>query len=74
MLTKLDLPISQQRRVRAKLIMILVALRIKIDIPKNYFIPYDISKVVRNVYYQQLMRTLTCISFSFSPRNQALPS
>jgi len=52
MLYRLDLPTLQQRRARAKLIMMYKTINDQIDIPKDFFIPCDPR--LRNGYFQQL--------------------
>ena len=66
MLTTLDLPTLQQRRVRAKLIMMYKIINDHIDIPKDFFIPCDPQ--LRNGYFQQLMMNIDSYKFSFSPQ------
>ena len=65
MLTTLDLPTLQQRRVRAKLIMMYKIINDYIDIPKDFFIPCDPR--LRNGYYHQLMTNIDSYKFSFFP-------
>ena len=67
MLSTLNLPPLQQRRERAKLIMMYKIINDLIDtcIPKDYFTPNDSR--LRKGYYRQLMTNIDSYKFSFSP-------
>ena len=65
MLSTLNLPPLQQRRERAKLIMMYKIINDLIDIPKEYFTPNDSR--LRKGYYRQLTTNIDSYKFSFFP-------
>ena len=65
MLTSLDLPTLQSRRMRAKLIMMYKIINDLVSIPKDYFISTDTP--LRKGYYKQLFTGIDSYKFSFSP-------
>ena len=62
MLSTLNLPPLQQRRERAKLIMMYKIINDLIDIPKDYFTPNDLR--LRKGYYRQLTTNIDSYKFS----------
>ena len=65
MMSTLNLPPLQQRRERAKLIMMYKIINDLVDIPKDYFTPSDSR--LRKGYYNQLMTYTDSYKFSFFP-------